>query len=81
MVYNRLTIDRVEQDNKVRYKDEDYQKLNQFYEHKVQQIHIVGEYAKKMIGDYKEALKFVDDYFQLNYPSFLNKYFQGKQTK
>ena len=79
VVYNRLTIDRVEPDNKRRYKNDDYQKLNQFYENKVQQIHIVGEYAKKMIGDYKGALQFVDDYFQLNYTSFLNKYFKGSR--
>jgi ATP-dependent DNA helicase RecQ len=79
VVHNRLTIDRVEQDNKRRYKNDDYQKLNQFYENKVQQIHIVGEYAKKMIGDYKGALQFVDDYFQLNYTSFLNKYFKGSR--
>jgi ATP-dependent DNA helicase RecQ len=79
VVYNRLTIDRIEQDNKRRYKNDDYQKLNQFYENKVQQIHIVGEYAKKMIGDYKGALQFVDDYFQLNYTSFLNKYFKGSR--
>lgn len=79
VVYNRLTIERVEQDNKRRYKLEDYQKLNQFYENKVQQIHIVGEYAKKMITDYKDALQFVEDYFQLNYTSFLNKYFKGSR--
>lgn len=79
VIYNRLTIDRLEQDNKRRYKTEDYQKLNQFYENKVQQIHIVGEYAKKMIEDYKGALQFVEDYFQLNYSSFLNKYFKGSR--
>lgn len=79
VVYNRLTIERVEEDNKKRYKVEDYQKLNQFYENKVQQIHIVGEYAKKMISDYKDALQFVEDYFQLNYQSFLNKYFKGSR--
>lgn len=79
VVYNRLTIERIEQDNKKRYKVEDYQKLNQFYENKVQQIHIVGEYAKKMINDYKDALQFVEDYFQLNYQSFLNKYFKGSR--
>ncbi len=79
VVYNRLTIERVEQDNKRRYRNEDYQKLNQFYENKVQQIHIVGEYAKKMINDYKDALQFVEDYFQLNYSSFLNKYFKGSR--
>ena len=79
VVYNQLTLDRIEQDNKKRYKAEDYQKLNQFYENKVQQIHIVGEYAQKMIGDYKGALQFVEDYFQLNYASFLNKYFPGSR--
>ena len=79
VVYNRLTIDRIEQDNKKRYKNEDYHKLNQFYENKVQQIHIAGEYAKRMIEDYKGALQFVDDYFQLNYNSFLKKYFPGSK--
>lgn len=79
VVYNRLSIERLEQDNKVRYKVEDYKKLNQFYESKIQQIHIVGEYAKKMITDYRNALQFVEDYFQLNYQSFLNKYFQGSR--
>lgn len=79
VVYNRLTIDRLEQDNKKRYKADDYQKLNQFYENKVQQIHIVGEYAKKMIEDKNEALQFVEDYFHLNYNSFLNQHFKGSR--
>src|SRR5690606_9607488 len=80
VMYNRLTIERVEQDNKKRYTKDDYQKLNQFYESKIQQIHIVGEYAKKMISDYKNALQFVEDYFQLNYFSFLKKYFPGSKV-
>src|SRR5690606_15842144 len=79
VVYNRLTIERTEQNNKKQYTKDDYQKLHQFYESKVQQIHIVGEYAKKMIDDYKDALQFVEDYFQLNYSSFLNKYFKGSR--
>lgn len=79
VLYNRLTIERLEQDNKKRYKVEDYQKLQQFYENKIQQVHIVGEYAKRMIDDYKDALQFVEDYFQLNFQSFLNKYFKGKR--
>ena len=79
VVYNRLNIERIEQDNKKRYTKDDYQKLNQFYESKVQQIHIVGEYAKKMITNYRDALQFVEDYFQLNYGSFLNKYFKGSR--
>lgn len=79
VVYNKLTIDRIEQNNRVQYKEQDYQKLSQYYDHKVQQIHIVGEYAKKMIEDYTGALKFVDDYFQLNFPSFIHKYFKGSR--
>ncbi len=79
VVYNKLTIDRIEQNNRVQYKEQDYQKLSQYYEHKVQQIHIVGEYAKKMIEDYTGALLFVDDYFQLNFSSFLTKYFKGSR--
>lgn len=79
VVYNRLTIERTEPDNKKRYTKDDYQKLHQFYENKIQQIHIVGEYAKMMINDYKNALQFVEDYFQLNYTSFLNKYFKGSR--
>jgi len=79
VIYNKLTIERLEKDNKRRYKSDDYKNLNRFYENKVQQIHIVGEYAKKMISDYRDALQFVEDYFQLNYPSFLNKYFKGSR--
>lgn len=80
VLYNRLTIERIEQNNKKQYTREDYQKLNQFYESKVQQIHIVGEYAKRMITDYKNALQFVDDYFQLNHFSFIKKYFPGSKA-
>jgi len=81
VVYNSLTVERLEKDNKKKYKLEDYKKLNQFYENKVQQIHIVGEYARKMLSDYKDALQFVEDYFRLNYPSFLHKYFRGRQDE
>lgn len=81
VVYNKLTIDRVETNNQIQYKKEDYTELDQFYQNKMQQIHIVGEYAKKMLQDYEEALTFVEDYFQLNYSSFLNKYFPGSRKE
>lgn len=79
VVHNRLTLERLELDNKRRFKVEDYQPLSNFYSNKVEQIHIVGEYARKMVENYHEALKFVDDYFQLNFSSFLNKYFKGSR--
>lgn len=81
VVYNQLTIERLERDNRKKYTLEDYQKLSQFYDNKVQQIHIVGEYAKKMIGNYREALQFVEDYFHLNYGSFLRRYFPGSKAE
>ncbi|HWQ89559.1 MAG TPA: RecQ family ATP-dependent DNA helicase [Desulfitobacteriaceae bacterium] len=81
VVYNPLTIERLEQDNKIRYKNEDYKKLKEYYEQKVQQIHIVGEYARKMLSDYKDALQFVNDYFQMNYSAFLNRYFKGSRQE
>ena len=81
VVYNKLTIERLELNNNISYKNADYQKLKEFYENKIQQIHIVGEYAKKMLDDYKEALQFVEDYFHLNYSSFLNKYFNTTRQK
>lgn len=81
VIYNALSIERLEKDNHIRYKVEDYQKLSEFYKNKMQQIHIVGEYAKKMLEDYDAALKFVEDYFSLNYPDFLNRYFNGRKDE
>jgi len=81
VVYNKLTLDRIEHNNRVQYKEQDYQKLSQYYDHKIQQIHIVGEYARKMIDDNSGALTFVDDYFHLNFPSFINKYFKGSREQ
>jgi ATP-dependent DNA helicase RecQ len=79
VIYSPMTIERLEKDNRKRFKNEDYQKLSQFYESKMQQIHIVGEYCRLMIENYKAALAFVDDYFKLNYKSFINKYFKGSR--
>ncbi len=81
VVYNKLTIDRLEKNNQIQYKKDDYSQLEQFYQNKMQQVHIVGEYAKKMLVDYQDALSFVEDYFQLNYSSFLNKYFPGSRKE
>ncbi len=81
VVYNRLSIERLQMNNRVQYKSDDYRQLEEHYSNKVQQIHIVGEYAKKMLHDNPGALTFVDDYFQLNYNSFLNKYFPGSRER
>lgn len=79
VLYNAISIERLEEDNRIQYKIEDYKKLQTYYEQKAHQIHIVGEYAKKMMENYEAALKFVDDYFTLNYQTFLSKYFVGSK--
>lgn len=79
VLYNGMTIRRLQLDNKIRYKIDDYQKLNDYYTQKIQQIHIVGEFANMMVQNYDEALQFVNEYFTLEYKAFLKKYFEGNR--
>ena len=81
VIYSGMEITRLELDNKIKYKKDDYKQLNDFYCQKIQQIHIVGEYANMMVKDYNAALQFVNDYFQLDYKKFLKKYFEGERSK
>lgn len=80
VLYNGMEIKRVVMDNKIRYKSEDYRLLNDFYKQKIQQIHIVGEYANLMVKDYNAALQFVNDYFQMDFRKFISKYFEGERA-
>lgn len=80
VLYNTMTIKRLEMDNRIQYKQEDYRQLNEFYKLKIQMIHIVGEFANMMVRDYEEALLFVSDYFQMDYKGFLLKYFKGNRA-
>jgi ATP-dependent DNA helicase RecQ len=75
VTHNRLQIERLETNKAIQYKEVDYESLKTYYKQKMSQIHIVGEYARLMASNYEKALKFVDDYFSLNYSSFLSKYF------
>ena len=54
--------------------------LNEFYKQKIQQVHIVGEYANLMVRDYNSALQYVQDYFQMDYKKFITKYFKGERV-
>lgn len=79
VLYSGMQITRLELDNKIRYKTDDYKSLNEYYQQKMQQIHIVGEFANMMVRDYGQALQFVNDYFQMDYKLFLTKYFRGSR--
>lgn len=80
VTYNGMEITRLILDNKIKYKAEDYRQMNEFYRQKIQQIHIVGEYANLMVKDYDAALQFVSDYFHMEYKRFIAKYFKGKRA-
>lgn len=80
VLYNAMDIRRIK-DNKLRYKQDDYRMLNEFYKHKIQQVHIVGEYANLMVKDYNAALQYVQDYFQMDYKYFISKYFKDNRLR
>lgn len=75
VLYNAMSIRRLK-DAKYRYKQDDYRMLNEFYKHKIQQVHIVGEYANLMVRDYNAALQYVNDYFNMDFRKFIAKYFK-----
>ncbi|MCL2109214.1 MAG: RecQ family ATP-dependent DNA helicase [Oscillospiraceae bacterium] len=75
VLYNSMEIEQIEHDNRIQYKKDDYKQLDEYYKNKIQQIHIVGEYANMMMRDYNSALRFVADYFTMEYKIFLKKYF------
>jgi ATP-dependent DNA helicase RecQ len=76
--YNRLTIERRQADNRKQYTKDDFRSLELHNEKKVEQIHIVGEYVQKLLTNHVQAIAFASDYFSLEYPVFLKKYFPGK---
>ena len=55
--------------------------MDQHYHHKTEQIHIVGEYAKKRLQNYESALAYVNDYFSQAYEEFLAKYFPRRKKE
>ena len=80
VLYNAMEIRRIK-DSKRNYKQEDYRMLNEFYKQKIQQVHIVGEYANLMVRDYNAALQYVQDYFQMDYKKFISKYFKEEERQ
>jgi len=68
-------------DMKLRYKHDDYRMLDEFYKQKIQQVHIVGEYANLMVRNYQAAQLYVQDYFQMDYKRFIAKYFKGERGR
>ncbi|MCL2722650.1 MAG: AAA family ATPase, partial [Treponema sp.] len=78
VIYNRMTIKRLEENTKSQYTKEHYEKLDKYYDNKKEQIHIIGEYLKLLSIGYEQALTFTYDYFTMDYDMFKYKYFRGR---
>ena len=76
VIYNAMTIKRLNLDNRSQYRKEDYRKLDAYYKQKIQQVHIIGRYVALLLRDYGEALQFVRDYFEMDYRVFVKRYFE-----
>ena len=78
VIYNTMQIGRIV-DRRTRYGKEQYRLLDEFYKQRIRQIHIVGEYANLMVRDYHAALRFVNDYFTMDFRKFINQYFKEER--
>lgn len=77
VAYLPMRIERLEADNRKKYLQKHYDFLDDYYKERIQQIHIVGEYANLMVRDREAAQRYVRDYFELPYETFLKTYFKG----
>ena len=78
VIYNTMQIGRLVA-TRTRYGKEQYRLLDEFYKQRIRQIHIVGEYANLMVHDYNAALRFVNDYFTMDFRKFINQYFKEER--
>ena len=78
VIYNTMQIGRIA-DRRARYGKEQYRLLDEFYKQRIRQIHIVGEYANLMVRDYNAALRFVNNYFTMDFRKFINQYFKEER--
>ena len=62
-----------------RYNQGDYAPLANHYQAKINQVHVVNEYAQLSRESMKVATALVADYFKLDNVSFNRRYFRGKR--
>ena len=81
VTYLPLTIRKIQKNPHIQYKKEDYHRLGNYYNTKTEQIHIIGEYANKMIEDADKGQLFVRDYFEKDFADFKKAYFKGARAQ
>lgn len=83
-LYNKFSVEVFESASEKPYSDDDYKDLEQYYRNKLDCIHIVGEYAERLIADTElngnqgnkgTAFALERDYFNLSHDNVMDKYF------
>ncbi|MFU8763919.1 MAG: RecQ family ATP-dependent DNA helicase [Haliea sp.] len=62
-----------------RYLKRDFSRLEEHYQERIIQVHVMREYAEVGRAAMADALRLVMDYFSLSKEDFLGRYFRGKQ--
>lgn len=62
-----------------RFTKNSYKPLEEHYVERVFQIHVMNEYARTWGVKFREALKMMDDYFNLDKVEFVQKYFPDRE--
>ena len=78
VIHRRLQIERLEKDNKRKFRKNDYREMEEYYNQRFQQVQIVGRFANILVQDHEAAMHYVRDYFLLDYKEFVNKHFKGE---
>ncbi|MBC8753909.1 RecQ family ATP-dependent DNA helicase [Kordia sp. YSTF-M3] len=78
--YNRFNIEDID-DSIPRFTKDNFEKMDTHYRQRTEQIHIVGEYAKRRLQNYESAITFVNNYFSQSYDEFIRTYFPRRKTE
>jgi len=74
-----MTIRIYPEDKQRRFIDKDFKPLEEHYNEKNFQIHVIHEYAKLGLNKLSDALSFVFAYFSLPKLEFIRRYFAGRK--
>lgn len=77
-VMRRAMTINVNAERKGRYLKSEFRRLEEHYQERIIQVHVMREYAEKALLAMAEALRLVFDYFSQSKEDFLHRYFAGK---
>ena len=81
VLHQKIRIKRLERNNQIQYKAEDYKKLKDYYKQRLRQIHLISYYAEIMSKDQKKGRQYAIDYFLMSDNDFEKKYLTQDQIK